>query len=144
MYTHPQAKSRYKASDMQMCVDSDAAYLVSPKSKSRIGGYFCLSKKYNQQNEIPSPLLNGSIHIECQVLKYVVTSAVEAEISGIFLNIKIAIWIRHMLEVLGHPQQIIPIKTDNSIAEESSNSTLKERRSKEWDVRLLDSRLCEY
>ena len=134
--THPQAKIRYKASDMQMYVDSDAAYLVAPKSKSRIGGYFYLSNKYNKQDKKPSPPLNGPIHIECQVLKHVVTSAAEAETSGIFLNIKTAIWIRRMLEVLGHPQQIIPIKTDNSTAEAFSNSTLKERRSKAWDMRL--------
>ena len=40
LYTHPQAKIRYTASDMQLYVDSDAAYLVAPKAKSRIGGYF--------------------------------------------------------------------------------------------------------
>ena len=134
--THPQAKIRYKASDMQMYVDSDAAYLVAPKSKSRIGGYFYLSNQYNKHDKTPSPPLNGPIHIEYQVLKHVVTSAAEAETSGIFLNIKTAIWIRRMLEVLGHPQQIIPIKTDNSTAEAFSNSTLKERRSKAWDMRL--------
>ena len=37
---------------------------------------------------------------------------------------------------LGHPQHIIPIKTDNSTAESFSNSTLKEKRSKAWDMRL--------
>ena len=41
-----------------------------------------------------------------------------------------------MLTALGHPQHIIPIKTDNSTAEAFSNSTLKEKRSKAWDMRL--------
>ena len=41
-----------------------------------------------------------------------------------------------MLEVLGHAQRTMPTKTDNSIAEAFSNSTLKEKRSKFWDIRL--------
>ena len=41
-----------------------------------------------------------------------------------------------MLEELGHPQTIIPLKTDNSIAEVFSSSTLKEKKSKPWDMRL--------
>ena len=41
-----------------------------------------------------------------------------------------------MLEALGHPQGIIPLKTHNSTAEAFSNSVLKEKRSKAWDMRL--------
>ena len=41
-----------------------------------------------------------------------------------------------MLEALGHHQKIIPLKTDNSTADAFSNSTLKEKRSKAWDMRL--------
>ena len=40
LHTHPDAKTRYHASDMQLYIDSDAAYLVAPKAKSRIAGYF--------------------------------------------------------------------------------------------------------
>ena len=56
-----------------------------------------------------------------------VSSAAESETSGFFLNIKAAIWIRRMLEELGHPQNIIPLKVDNSTVETFSNSTLKEK-----------------
>ena len=41
-----------------------------------------------------------------------------------------------MLEALGHHQNIIQFKTDNSTADDFSNSTLKEKRSKAWDMRL--------
>ncbi len=58
LHTHPQAKSRYTTSDMQLYVDSDAAYLVAPKEKSRISGYFYLSNAYNLTNKTPSPTLN--------------------------------------------------------------------------------------
>ena len=40
-----------------------------------------------------------------------------------------------MLHALGHHQDIIRIKTDNSTAAAFSNSTLKEKRSKSWDMR---------
>ena len=136
LYTHPSAKIRYTASDMQLYVDSDAAYLVAPKAKSRIAGYFHLSSQYTPSSGLPTPHLNGPIHIECQVLKHVVSSAAEAETSGIFVNIQTAISIRRILEALGHPQHIIPVKTDNSTAAAFSNSTLKEKKSKAWDMRL--------
>ena len=74
--------------------------------------------------------MNGPSHIECQVLKNVVTLASKTEISGISLNIKIAIWIRRMLEALGNPQSIVLMNTDNSTAEAFSNLNLKEKRSK--------------
>ena len=38
--TFPNAKVQYKASDMILNVDSDAAYLVVPHAKSRIAGYY--------------------------------------------------------------------------------------------------------
>ena len=110
-----------------MFVDFDAAYLVVPKVKSRITGYFYLSEKYTTGTKSPIPSLNGPIHIECQILKHMVPSAAEAETSGIFLSIKVAIWIRRMLEDLGHSQNIVHLKTDNSTAEIFSNSSLKKK-----------------
>ena len=41
-----------------------------------------------------------------------------------------------MLEALGHKQHAILVKTDNSTAVAFSNSLLKEKRSKSWDMRL--------
>ena len=85
-YTHPNAKSRYHTSNMQLYIDLDAAYLLASKAKSHIAGYFYLSNHYTEDIGNPTPTLNALIHIECQLLKYVVTSAVEAETSAIFHN----------------------------------------------------------
>ena len=41
-----------------------------------------------------------------------------------------------MLEELGHPQTIITLRADNSTTETFSNSTLKEKKSKAWDIHL--------
>ena len=81
-------------------------------------------------------VINAPIHVECQILKHVVSSAAEAETAGLFHNCKTALQIKNMLEALGHKQSPIPVKTDNSTAAAFSNSTLKERRSKSWDMRL--------
>ena len=47
LHTHPDAYIRYHASDMFLYVDSDAAYLVAPKARSRIAGYFYMSDHPN-------------------------------------------------------------------------------------------------
>ena len=136
LYTHPNAKIRYNANNMQLYIDSDVAYCVTSKAKSIITGYFYLSDHYTGGLGITSPKLNAPIHIECQLLKHIVSSTTEAETSAIFHNYKIAIWLRRIIKTLGHEQQIIPLKVDNSTAESCSNNTLKERRGKAWDMRL--------
>ena len=42
MATHPDAKIRYRASDMVLNVHSDASYLSAPNARSRAGGYVFL------------------------------------------------------------------------------------------------------
>ena len=44
LHTYPNAYIRFYASDMILHVDSDAAYLVAPKARSRIAGCFHLSE----------------------------------------------------------------------------------------------------
>jgi hypothetical protein len=87
LHTHPNTKIRYHKSGMQLHIDSDAAYLVAPKAKSRVSGYFYLSDKSS------TPTLNAPVHVECALLKHVVSSAAEAETGGIFHNTKTAIYI---------------------------------------------------
>ena len=71
LYTHPSAKLRFTKSDMQLHIDSDAAYLVAPKAKSRAAGYFYLSDKSIQPPLSSPPTLNAPIHIEYILLKHV-------------------------------------------------------------------------
>ena len=123
------AKIRFYSSDMRLYVDSDAAYLVAPKAKSRIAGYF-----YCSSTGSPPPI-NGPLHVECKVLRHVVTSAAEAETAGLFFNCQTALYLKHMLAALGHPQDTTPIKTDNKTASQFVRDTIKHKRSKSWDVR---------
>ena len=131
--THPHAVVRYYASDMILHIDSDASYLVLPGAKSRIAGYFQLIRN---KNSAPFPKgINGAILVECKTLKHVVASAAEAETGGIFHNAQIGIIIRTALEELGHPQPKTGIKTDNSTATNFANASLRQKRSKSWDMR---------
>ena len=91
---------RYHASDMQLHVDIDTAFLVSPKARSRIAGYFRLlhhrSSSYAHYKD------NGPLLVECKTLRSVVTSAAEAETHGVFHNAKVAIPIITTLNLMGH------------------------------------------
>ena len=98
---------------MILHVDTDAAYLVMPKARSRVAGYFYMGNKPTTRSR---PSLNGAILVECKTLRHVVASAAEAETGGIFHNVQITLPIRVLLEALNHPQPPTPIKTDNSTA----------------------------
>ena len=74
---------RYYSSNIILLVNSNTAYLVMLKEKSRIARYFQLNY-YPKRG--PHLKLNGAILVECKALKHVVLSVVEAEIVGIFYN----------------------------------------------------------
>ena len=66
LHTYPNAKVRFYASDMKLQIDSDAAYLVAPKAKSRIAGFSQCTNSTSPLN--PKQFVNGSVHVECQTL----------------------------------------------------------------------------
>ena len=132
--THPDATIEYKASGMHLWIDTDAAYLVAPRARSRVAGFYYLSDKPQTPTQSHPPL-NGAIFIECKILKNTVSSAAESETGGVFHNCQNAIPFRRTLEELGHPQHATPIKTDNSTSAGFCNQTIKEKRSKSWDMR---------
>ena len=82
--SNPDAQIIYRASDMQLHIDSDAAYLVAPKARSRAGGYHYLGNK-------DGTLFNGPIFILAKVIKAVMSSAAESEVGALYLNAREAI-----------------------------------------------------
>ena len=123
---------RYHASNMQLHVDTDAAYLIAPKAKSRIASYYHFPKR---QISTTQQLPNGAVLVECKTLKHVVASAAEAEIAGVYHSAHISIPIRRILHALGHTQLATPIKTDNSTASGFIHDNIQQKRSKSWDMR---------
>ena len=138
--THPNAIIRYKRSDMILHVESDASYLSESKARSRVAGYYYLSNNTKNNTTFANAeyvaMPNGPIHVLCQLMKEVVSSAAEAELAGLFHNAKEACPMRITLEELGHPQPPTPLQTDNSTASGIVNDTVKQRRSKAIDMRF--------
>lgn len=53
------------------------------------------------------------------------SSAAEAELGALYINAKEAVYIRLILERMGHPQTATPIQTDNSTAAGVINNTIQ-------------------
>ena len=117
---------------MILHIDSNATYLVAPKARSRVAGYFHMP---DHPNTTKRPKLNGAVLVECKTLRHVVSSSAEAEVAGIFHNATTAIPIRRILTEIGHPQPPTPLKTDNSTASGFVYDNIHQKRSKAWDMR---------
>ena len=129
--TYPNPILCYRASDMVLSIHSDAAYLVAPKTRSRIAGFFSLGSNLQPTTSPHCPVL-----VECKTLRHVVTSSAEAEIAGVYHNAQIAIPIRRLLTFMGHPQPTTSIITDNSTVSGFANDNITQKRSKSWDMRF--------
>jgi hypothetical protein len=127
--THPEVEIIYRASDMILTIDSDAAYQVAAKSRSGASGYHYLGN-------LDGKLLNGAIFILAKIIKSVMQSAAEAECGGLYMNANEAVPMRITLEELDHPQPATPMRTDNSTADGIMNKTVKQKQSKSMDMRF--------
>ena len=132
--THSDATVRFTASDMILAIESDASYLSVVKGRSRAAGYFFLTNKTSSPTGPFKP--NGAIHILCQIMREVLSSAAEAELGALFHNGKEACPLRIALEEMGHPQPATPIATDNNTASGIATDTVKQKRSKAIDMRF--------
>ena len=145
--THPLAVIRYRASDMILMTDTDAAYLVLPKARSRIAGHYYFTNRMDDYTQ-GIPMANGPVLTECKTLRSVVSSSAEAETGGTFANAQHVIPMKHILEtVFRHPQPAkgSPIVTDNLTSQGILTKLIKPRKSKTWDMRYhwLEDRISQ-
>jgi hypothetical protein len=75
--SHPNAKVRFRASDMVMNIHSDALYLSELSARSKVCGHFFMGEV--PINGKPIKLI-GAFHTLCAILRFVVASAAEAEL----------------------------------------------------------------
>ena len=129
--THPNATNRYRASDMILNIHSDASYLSQTKARSRACGHYFLG--WIPQDDEPIKL-NGAIFTLCNVLKWAVASAAEAELGALFLNCKEGQVMRTILEEMGHEQPTTPVHCDNATAIGIAKKTIKCLRSKSMEM----------
>ena len=123
---------------MILHIDSDASYLSEPRARNGTGGHYYPSSLTTDLKKSPNlpPPANGPIHTECIILKHVVVSAAEAEVGGLFHNGQTAVPLRITLHELSFNLPPTSIKTDKSVAEGIITATVRQKRSKEMDMRF--------
>ena len=132
--THTDAKIWYRASEMIPQIHTDASYLSEPKARSRAAGHYFL--RWLPQNNQPIGL-NGAIYTLCTVLKFIASSAAEAELGALFLNIKEGRVLRLALKDMGHPQLPTLIHCDNATAVGIASKTVKKHCSRPMEIFLF-------
>ena len=139
MLSQDKAVLTYHASEMKLAAHSDASYLNEPKARSRAGGHFFLS------NGSDIPPNNGAVLNIAHVIKHVMSSATEAELAALYLVAREAVYIRIILEELGHPQPPTPLQTDNAMEDGVINGKVQPKRIKAMDMRFhwLRDRECQ-
>ena len=73
-HTYPDPKIRYHAIDMCLHLDSGEAYLVQPKARSRVAGFYYLSNRIPRKTKTLDPKPNGPIHTKCKTIINVISS----------------------------------------------------------------------
>ena len=82
------------------------------------------------------PKDNGAILTIAQIIKAVMSSAAEAELGALYINAREAIYIRQILEEMGHKQPPTPMQADNSTAVGIVNNKILPKATKAMDMRF--------
>ena len=85
----------------------------------------------NDSTDAPN---NGAVHNVAQIIRNVMPSAAAAEIGALFINTRLAIPIRALLEQMGHPQPPTPVQTDNTTALGFVTKNLNPKATKSTDM----------
>ena len=128
--TQEDAVLSYHASDMVLAVHSNVSYLSEPKACSRAGGHFFLS------SDTTIPPNNGAVLNIAHIIKNIMSSATKAELAGLYIMARKAVYIRIILEELGHKQPPTPLQTDNAMADAFINGKIQPKRTKAMDMRF--------
>ncbi len=124
--TQEDAVLSYHASNMMLAVHSDTSYLSKPKAQSQVGEHFFLLS-----NTTVSPN-NGAILNIAHIIKNVMSSATEAELAGLYILVCEAVYIRIIIEELGHVQPPTPLQTDHAMSMALSMVKYNSNKPKPW------------
>ena len=116
--TYPNDGIVYRASDMILAAHSDAGFHNESKGRSRAGSHIFLSE------DDPIPLWNGPILYIAQVIKFVMTSAAEAELAALYITSQKLVPMRQTLIEMGWTQPPTPTQTYNKTAEYVVNNKM--------------------
>ena len=109
--TYPADGILYYSSNMVICAHSDAGFHNESKGRGRVGALILLS-----END-PMPKWNGPVLTLAHIIKFVMSSASEAELGAIFITAQEMLATRNTLEEMRWPHSKLPIQTENSSTE---------------------------
>ena len=121
--TQEEAVLTYTRSNMKLGVHSNASYLSGPNARSHAGGHFLFFNETVPRN-------NGAILNIAHIIKHVMSSATEAELSAIYIMAREGIYIHIILDEMVHKQPPTPIQTNNSMADVIINGKVQPKRTK--------------
>jgi hypothetical protein len=138
VFSHPNARKIYRASDMILRVHSDASYLSRPRAGSVAGSvhYMGMGSSTNFFAPDPEAPVNQLVSAHSTCIHVVVSFVAEAEIAGVFAAARIALDERQILADLGHPQPPTVIYCDNECAIGLANRTMTPHFSKSLNMRF--------
>ena len=119
---------------MFLLIHTDESCFYEAKARSRAAGHYFWG--WLPQNNQPIRL-NGAIYTLCTVLKFMVSSAAEAELGALFLNIKEGRVLQLTLAKIVHPHLPTPIHCYNATAVGNANETVKKHRSRPMEMRYF-------
>ena len=90
------------------------------------------------------PPNNGAVLNIAHIIRHVMSSATEAKLAALYIMAREAVYIRIILEEMGHKQPPTPLQTDNSMADGIINGKVVPKRTKAMDMRFywLQDRKC--
>ena len=109
---------------------SDDAYINVSHARSRTGAHIVLS------DNTPVTSINGPVLTIVQIIKNLMSSAVEAELSGLFICAKAMVPLWNTLMQMDWPQLPSTFQCDNSTAIGVTNKTMVNKMLKSMDMRL--------
>ena len=128
--TYPANGILYRSRDMVLCAHSDAGFHNESKVRSRVGAHIFLSDN-DAMSRCNSPVLTLA-----QIIKFVMSSASEAELGAIFMTAQDMVAMRHTLEEMKWTQLKSPIQTDNSATVGVVHNTIVPRKLNTMDRHL--------
>ena len=128
--TQEDAVITHTSSNMKLEVHSNASSLSKPKDRIRAGGHFSLS------NKVTIPQNNGAILNIAHIIKYIMSTATEAKLAALYIMTRQAVYIRIILEEMGHKQLPPPLQTENATEDAVYNRNIKPKQTKAMDIRF--------
>ena len=72
-----------------------------------------------------TPTNNGAILNIAHIFKHDMSSATKAELAALYIMAREAVYIRIILDEMGHPQSPTPLQMDNSLADGVTNDKIQ-------------------